>query len=437
MSKKKHIYLPIEIKAREYVSNLLIVSKAIDKGYRCYIGAKSSINRLASYKKEKDGIFFSKSTLTEKDYIYYRNKFEYLTILDQELGPALSFKEIKMGLHSSRDQIIPKYIDSYYVISENMKKLVKEIYPEIKEKIKLTGWPRIDLWKDFRYLSDDKIESIKKKYGKFILFSSDYSFTRKSNIYSFLKYLEEYNWSKDSTKYKFVKDQAYQTYNEFKKNINFFKKLDQLKLDYKIIIRPHPADDRKHWTRLSKYFKNILVIYEGDITEWLYASEGFFHRGCTTAVQAAIANISPVYLISDKKFIRETLTYEISDKINSIDEFLQYFKEKKFLSKDNQLKLKEYILLEEDISSCSLIIKDFESFDVNVSDPQKLGLLNFIKEFIFKIKNLIRKKGSMKIYKLGDGINFKETEELFFKIRKIKDFKLKKIFDNCLEIEKI
>ena len=76
MSKKKHIYLPIEIKAREYVSNLLIVSKAIDKGYRCYIGAKSSINRLASYKKEKDGIFFSKSTLTEKDYIYYRNKFD-------------------------------------------------------------------------------------------------------------------------------------------------------------------------------------------------------------------------------------------------------------------------------------------------------------------------------------------------------------------------
>ena len=56
MSKKKHIYLPIEIKAREYVSNLLIVSKAIDKGYRCYIGAKSSINRLASYKKKKDGI---------------------------------------------------------------------------------------------------------------------------------------------------------------------------------------------------------------------------------------------------------------------------------------------------------------------------------------------------------------------------------------------
>ena len=58
MSKKKHIYLPIEIKAREFVSNLLLVSKAINKGYRCYIGAKSSINRLASYKREKMEFFF-------------------------------------------------------------------------------------------------------------------------------------------------------------------------------------------------------------------------------------------------------------------------------------------------------------------------------------------------------------------------------------------
>ena len=106
MSKKKNIYLPIEIKAREYVSNLLLVSKAIDKNYRCYIGAKSSINRLIDYKNEKNGIFFSKSTLRENEYIKFRDKCEYLTILDQELGPALSIEEIKMGLSSSSDLVI-------------------------------------------------------------------------------------------------------------------------------------------------------------------------------------------------------------------------------------------------------------------------------------------------------------------------------------------
>ncbi len=437
MSKKKHIYLPIEIKAREYVSNLLIVNKAINKNYRCYIGAKSSINRLISYKKEKNGIFFSKSTLTEKEYINFRDKCEYLTILDQELGPALTIKEIKMGLSSRKNLVIPEYIDSYYVISETMRKLVREIYPEIKDKIKLTGWPRIDLWKDFRHLSSDKSDRIKKKYGKFILFSSDYSFTRKSNIYSFLKYLEGYNWKKDSAKYKFVKDQAFQTYYEFKKNLKFFKQLDKLRLNYKIIIRPHPADDRRHWTRLSKYFENILVIYEGDITEWLCASEGFFHRGCTTAVQAAIANINPAYLVSDKSYIRETLTYEISDKINSMDDFLKYFEEKKSLSEDKKIKLKKHILLDDDISSCNLIIDDFETFNVKASNPQKLNLSNLIKEFIMNLKRSIKKDSSIKIKKLGDGIDLEETEELFLKIRKTKDFKLKKIFDNCLEIEKI
>ena len=92
----------------------------------------------------------------------------------------------------------------------------------MKEKIKLSGWPRIDLWKNFKHLSNDKVDLI-KKYGKFILFSSDYSFTRRSNIYSFLRYLEEYNWIKESSKYKFVKNQAYQTYNEFKENMNFLR----------------------------------------------------------------------------------------------------------------------------------------------------------------------------------------------------------------------
>ena len=153
-----------------------------------------------------------------------------------------------------------------------------------------------------------------------------------------------------------------------------------MQLDFKIIIRPHPADDRKHWTKLSQYFKNILVIYEGDITEWLYASEGFFHRGCTTAVQAAIADFNPVYLVSDKKYIRETLTYEISEKINSVESFYNILK-KKILSEDNKTKLKESILMNDDKSSCELILEDFDTFNVHSSNPQKLNLSN-------KLKNL-------------------------------------------------
>ena len=61
-----------------------------------------------------------------------------------------------------KDLVIPEYIDSYYVISETMRKLVREIYPEIKDKIKLTGWPRIDLWKDFRYLAVINVIDLKR-----------------------------------------------------------------------------------------------------------------------------------------------------------------------------------------------------------------------------------------------------------------------------------
>ena len=144
-----------------------------------------------------------------------------------------------------------------YQFLENLQPHAKNIrfsYNTNLNTLEYKGKSILDLWKNFKHLSNDKVDLIKKKYGKFILFSSDYSFTRRSNIYSFLRYLEEYNWIKESSKYKFVKNQAYQTYNEFKENMNFFKKLDNLQLDFKIIIRPHPADDRKHWTKLSQYF---------------------------------------------------------------------------------------------------------------------------------------------------------------------------------------
>jgi hypothetical protein len=47
----------------------------------------------------------------------------------------------------------------------------------MKNSIKCTGWPRIDLWrKENDYLFKKKTKLISKKYGKFILFSSDFGY---------------------------------------------------------------------------------------------------------------------------------------------------------------------------------------------------------------------------------------------------------------------
>ena len=93
---------------------------------------------------------------------------------------------------------------------------------------------------------------------------------------------------------------------------------------------------------------------------------------------------------------------------------------KKSLTEDKKIKLKKHILLDDDISSCNLIIDDFETFNVQASNPQKLYLSNLIKEFILNLKRLIKKDSSIKIKKLGDGITLKKQKSYFLKIRKQK-----------------
>ena len=58
--KKKTIYLPIEIKARELDSFILIAKFAVQNNYRVYIGSKFAINRLLDKKKSYGACLFLK-----------------------------------------------------------------------------------------------------------------------------------------------------------------------------------------------------------------------------------------------------------------------------------------------------------------------------------------------------------------------------------------
>ena len=167
---KKNLFIPIEVKFREFVSNLLLVSESLDNNFRCYLGGKSSINRLINYNKSKNGVYFSKSPFLEKEYIKIKKNCQFFTILDQELGPALSKHEIEMGLNARKNLIISKYIDSYYVLGNRINEIVKKIYPEINKATKLTGWPRIDIWKNYNYLYNKRSTEIKNKYGNLFCF---------------------------------------------------------------------------------------------------------------------------------------------------------------------------------------------------------------------------------------------------------------------------
>ena len=140
---KKNIFIPIEIKHREFLSSLMLTYYAVKSKFRVYIGSKSSINKLLKIKKNKGGIFLFKGGMDLESITEIKKKCNYFAILDQELGTRKkSFKKV------AKRRIWPgseKYIDRYYVIGNYGYKASLEVFPKMKDSIICTGWPRVDV----------------------------------------------------------------------------------------------------------------------------------------------------------------------------------------------------------------------------------------------------------------------------------------------------
>ena len=86
---KPTLYICIEIKSREYDSQILLAAYAARRGYRVYLGTHAAIYALLRKKKKKEGILLDKSTQPRERMLWLRKKVDRYCILDAELSPIL------------------------------------------------------------------------------------------------------------------------------------------------------------------------------------------------------------------------------------------------------------------------------------------------------------------------------------------------------------
>jgi hypothetical protein len=58
--------------------------------------------------------------------------------------------------------------------------------------------------------------------------------------------------------------------------------------DHRIVVRPHPSENREPWTLAAKALDRVHVLHEGNVIPWLAASEALIHNGCTTGIEAFV-----------------------------------------------------------------------------------------------------------------------------------------------------
>ncbi len=349
---KKILFLPIEIVEREFDSKLLLAFEALKRDYIVCLGHYLKLPKYA----EKAGVGY----YLHKAHTDYRAKKLFIPLteqgvvcgaLDEEglVFPSFEhYRRNRVGEGLSFEYLRNVFTWGQIQCDELLKK-----YPNSKAQIISTGNPRIDLLKPpFQGFYKKTVTSIKRKYGNFVLINTNfgawnYSPAFKRNYFDNMKYYGNISTPEEELRLKEKIEYYKYRYNSF---VGMIKKLATEISPIQIIVRPHPAENHEKWKEDLKSIKNVKVIFNGSVVQWIQASMCMIHSGCTTGIEAFIMG-KPVIRFQpnyNSKF-ESILTNSLGDEYTTTEHLIYCVKnilsgQYKFTGHDEQSqKLSEWI----------------------------------------------------------------------------------------------
>lgn len=274
--------------------------------------------------------------------------------------------------------------------------LVNNVRSKSKSPYRLTGSPRLCLCGDSGHtFFKDEIAGIKSKYGRYILFATNFATANSYMSHSeYDSYYAQYSAGEIEEKDARIAQET--------EHINLF--LDAIKKlnssgRFNVIIRPHPGESSTFWRNSVESLANVFVESDGDITPWILASQAMVHNECTTGLQGVLSNI-PTFALGDKHQMVSTTravpnlssrmiscTDELMDELSNLGDFAR----SSFAEKE----LREYVAHPTSCASVKLIVGELESITktdtiyaddlVLTADSVHLVLRKFLRKLAYKL----------------------------------------------------
>ena len=270
--KKKYIYICIENSNREILPKLLVALELLSKNFVVIIGNRQVLHTILK--------FLPKGAVLEKAYGYslsqiVKDHYNYghkIYALDEEALTIASKKQyMKLNYYKKNE----KYLSRFFLSNKNqMEMLISQNVT--KSKLFMSGTPKFEVYKK-KYLKifQNKADKIKRKYGEFILITSRFAHVNPNK-----KELS------DTDKLDLTYFRTSQII--FKKLIALTKEISKKFDKKKIIFRPHPSESEKKLKKIFSKFKNVEVVYKGNIAPWIIASKTLIHNRCSTGLEGLL-----------------------------------------------------------------------------------------------------------------------------------------------------
>ena len=325
-AQKKFIYFPIESKLRELSAKVWLASQVASKDFVCILGDKPGVK--SSMELYPPGIYFDKSLSRNKyaklDRIHKTGNS--IVAQDEEAGIARTEIESFFRVRLSEQNL--KLSGRYYCWGSEDYNFLLGKYSNLSERIKLTGSPRIDLWRPevSRGLYEEETAELVSRFGDFVLVNSSFGITSEGEIRNKLDQMIGYGHATSESRAAH-EGQLEKRLREFRNFVEVIQSVARRRPDVNFVVRPHPGESIADWRSQLKETKNLRLIRQGDVGPWISACRTLLHEGCTTALQAVVMG-KPVISYVPKL---ETETREksndfpnlVSERTNSLDQLLE------------------------------------------------------------------------------------------------------------------
>ena len=290
---KRHqrwLHLPVEVRVREFDAKLLLGCLAVKRGYHVTIGKKNPLIR--GLPKLPSGIIFERSIAPRRAQDFVDFKKQGFSVCANDEESIFFYQHHEAALKQRTCEKSLSQLDYFFCWGKNQETIMSKAFPHCSDKFITSGTYRNDICRpEFAPYWESKVSELRKRYGDFILFPSNFSRAMhvRGGHQEMLALFQKHGaitTKKDQKFYAALLNHTTQSLQTFKKVL---PEIRQAFPNHTLIIRHHPGELPVVWEELAKDDQGMIAIHEGPIQPWLMAAVAVFHHGCSTGLEAFCA----------------------------------------------------------------------------------------------------------------------------------------------------
>jgi surface carbohydrate biosynthesis protein len=443
--KKRYCYVIYEVFVRDFVHRSFIACKLAEKGFTVFLVPNNKFYKISEILPK--GIFFTKSIENNLRFSNAISRHNCYVYQEEQLG--LNHKD-SIEVKQKVNNLNLKKIKKIFLWGQAMKRgyLYNPSYKKYKNIFSVVGSTKFDLLKNKNFIKIYQPERdwIKNKFKNYIIMMSNFGFaTDPKNKFKNPNLVSEYWGVKPNKKFY----ESWKEYIKFKeKNCKSFIKLYYfLKKNYpnyKVLIRPHPADNLDFWNK--KVDRNDVVTKYTSIP-WILDSKFVIHHYCTTSIEAFFLRNNNSICFSPHKNggYFENIYFKTSHFAKNYTQIDQLLKNDNnsldFTKKDiNEFNFNIRLNKKFNISTKKIvttILKDNIKSEMNFDIFMVIKFMDLIYNLTFGLFNKYRKVYKVRQYKLNKDININNIFKTFKHTKLIQNnLKFKEIYKDSFLIQK-